>query len=259
MRNKLIDHLIKITTDILNSKYPEASVIFLAGSIVRGEGTPYSDLDLVVIFKELPNPYRESFYFGSFPVDAFIHDPETLNYFFLEVDRPSGCPSLAQMVLEGVEVPQPTELSQSLKQQAVSVLDMGPPELSGEDVRRRRYTITDLVDDIRLPRTKEELVAAGTELYAALADYYFRANAQWSAHGKAIPRVMRRVNPVLYSRYCNSFEELFVQGRPEQVIVLAEEILSSNGGFLFEGHKLEASSVCRKPLMKTGRGDPDAA
>ena len=255
----MIDHLIKITTEILNSKYPEASVIFLSGSLVRGEGTPYSDLDLVVIFDELPNPYRESFYFGGFPVEAFVHDPETLNYFLLEVDRPSGCPSLAQMVSEGVEVPQPSELSQLLKQLAVSVLAMGPPELSGEDVCRMRYTITDLVDDIRHPRSKEELVAAGTQLYAALADYYFRANALWSAKGKAIPRVMRRVNPGLCSRYGSSFEELFVHGQPEQVIALAEEILSSNGGFLFEGHKLKASSACRKPLMKAGRSDPDAA
>jgi len=67
-------------------------VLLLAGSIVRGEGTPHSDLDLVVIFDRLPNAYRESFYFGDLPVEAFVHDPETLNYFLFEVDRSSGIP-----------------------------------------------------------------------------------------------------------------------------------------------------------------------
>jgi hypothetical protein len=40
----------------------------------------YSDLDLVVIYKRLPNAYGESFRFDDMPVEALIHDP-TLNYF----------------------------------------------------------------------------------------------------------------------------------------------------------------------------------
>lgn len=39
------------------------------------------------------------------PLEAFVHDPETRNYFFFEVDRPSGIPALPQMVLEGIEIP----------------------------------------------------------------------------------------------------------------------------------------------------------
>jgi len=77
----LLNQLTKIAKEIFESKYPEAKVIFLAGSIVRGEGTPYSDLDLVVIFDKLPAAYRESFYSQGLPVEAFVHDPETLNYF----------------------------------------------------------------------------------------------------------------------------------------------------------------------------------
>ena len=119
----MLNQLSEITNQILTSKYPNARLIFLAGSIVRGEGTSFSDLDLVVIFDKLPAAYRESFYFQDFPVEAFVHDPETLNYFLHDVDRPSGIPSLAQMILEGVEVPKPSELSGSLKELATSVLE----------------------------------------------------------------------------------------------------------------------------------------
>ena len=205
----MLNQIIQITNEIFECKYPAANVIFLAGSIVRGEGTPYSDLDLVVIFDKLPNAFRESFSFQGFPVEAFVHDPETLNYFLYEVDRPSGKPALAQMILQGIEIPEATELSGSLKQLAASVIESGPPPLSDEDISKLQYKLTSLVDDIRHPRSKNELVATGAELYEALADYYFRRNNLWSAKGKSIPRILKQADTDLSARYCISFEELF--------------------------------------------------
>jgi len=236
-------------TEIFGAKYPDAKVIFLAGSIIRGAGTSFSDLDLVVVFEHLPAAYRESFYFKGYPVEAFVHDPETLNYFFYEVDRPSGIPALAQMISEGIEMPQANALSRTLKNLAAAVIQLGPPKLSEEEVRKLRYDITNLVDDIREPRSKAELVGTGTQLYEALANHYFRSNNLWSAKGKSIPRILQQADEDLCSRYLNAFAELFVDGHPENVISLAEEILEPSGGFLFERHRLEAPENYRKPLV----------
>jgi len=244
----LLSQPTQVTQEIFDRKYPDASVIFLAGSIVRGESTPFSDLDLVVIFEKLPAAYRESFNFQGFPVEAFVHDPETLNYFLHDVDRPSGIPSLAQMILEGIEVPKPNDLSRSLKQLATSVMQLGPPGLNEEEVRKLRYDITSLIDDIRQPRSRDELVASGTELYEALANYYLRTNMLWSAKGKSIPRILKQANADLCLRFTASFDELFTHGRPERVIALVEEILKPAGGFLFDGHRLDAPVEYRKPL-----------
>lgn len=49
-----------VTRRILISKFPDARTIFLAGSVIRGEGTPSSDLDLVVMFEHLEHGWRES-------------------------------------------------------------------------------------------------------------------------------------------------------------------------------------------------------
>jgi len=244
----LLNQLTKITNEILASKYSSARVIFLAGSIVRGEGTPSSDLDLVVILDSLTAAYRESFYFQGFPVEAFVHDPETLNYFLQEVDRPSGIPALAQMILEGIEIPEANEVSQSLKRLAALIIESGPPALSDQDIQKMRYNLTSLIDDIRQFHSRDELVATGTALYESLADYYFRTNNLWSAKGKSIPRILKQADADLCLRYCNSFEELFALGRAEKVIVLAEEILKPKGGFLFDGHKLDAPTDFRKSL-----------
>lgn len=238
----------QVTQEIFARRYRDASVIFLAGSVVRGESTPFSDLDLVVIYDKLPAAYRESFYFQGFPIEAFVHDPETLNYFLYEIDRPSGIPSLAQMILEGIEIPKPNDLSKSLKQLATSVMQLRPPELSEEESRKLRYDITNLVDDIKQPRTKDELVASGAELYEALANYYLRTSKLWSAKGKSIPRILRQADADLCVRYTTSFDELFAQGHPENVVALVEEILRPHGGFLFDGHRLDAPANYRKPL-----------
>jgi hypothetical protein len=241
------DTIIKTANAIRNERYSEAAAMFVAGSLVRGDGTVFSDLDLVVVYESLPNAYRESFRFEGFPVEAFVHDPETLNY-FIEVDRLSGVPALPQMVTEGIEIPDSSALSRSLKALAVSVIETGPPVLTSEQDRQMRYHITDLLDDIRDPRSYAELVATGGQVHEALADYYLRARCRWSGKGKSIPRVLARVAPELSKRYCESFEILFKHGDPGSVIALSEELLNGNGGLLFEGYRGDAPVQWRKPL-----------
>ncbi len=49
-----------------------------SGSIIQGVGTKYSDLDSIVVFSTIEAAYRESFLLDDMPVDAFVHDYETL-------------------------------------------------------------------------------------------------------------------------------------------------------------------------------------
>src|SRR5262245_64299622 len=133
-----MEDLIRVTRQIFDYRYPTANVILLAGSLLRGEGTPYSDLDLVVIFDRLPNAWRESFNFQGYPVEAFVHDPETLNYFLSESILSSRSPAMSRMVVEGVERTGPSEISRSLKRIAADIIASGPSALSDEVERRLR-------------------------------------------------------------------------------------------------------------------------
>lgn len=244
--------ILDVATAVRAARYRDAAATFAAGSIVRGEGTSFSDLDLVVVYAQLPRAYRESFRFGGYPVEAFVHDPATLEYFFLEVDRPSGVPALPQMIAEGIEIPGPTELSRDLKQRAAAVLEAGPPPLDRDSERRMRYFVSDLLDDLRAPRSREELVGAGARLYEQLADYHLRRQGLWSARGKAIPRVLRQADPALCSTYCDAFSDLFARGDATAVIRLAEGLMREAGGPLFEGYRADAPATWRTKL-------PDAA
>lgn len=68
-----------------------------------------SDLDLVVVYQRIDAAFRESFVYAGWPVETFVHDPETLRYFFMHVDRPSGVPSLAHMISTGMPLPDTTD------------------------------------------------------------------------------------------------------------------------------------------------------
>jgi predicted nucleotidyltransferase len=237
--------IIEVAGAVRALRYSDASTVLAAGSIVRGEGTPFSDLDLVVVYPQLERAYRESFRFDGLPVEAFVHDPATLEYFFVEVDRPTGVPSLPQMVVEGVEIPRATDLSRRLKQRAAEVIAAGPPALDADTEQRMRYMVCDLLDDLRAPRNRDEMIGAGARLYEQLADYYLRRRGRWSAKGKAIPRVLAQADATLGAAYGDAFSELFGRGDTASVLRVAERILKESGGPLFDGYRADAPAAWR--------------
>jgi predicted nucleotidyltransferase len=242
MNQRIID----VANAIRSDRYPDSRALFAAGSIVRGEGTSTSDLDLVVVYPRLPCAYRESFRFDGYPVEAFVHDPETLEYFFEELERPSGVPALPQMVFEGVEIPQPTDLSQALKQRAAALIASGPPALDADAERRMRYLLFDLLDDLRAPRSRDEMFGAAARLYELLADYWLRRRGCWSGRGKAILRALRQADAALSESYCAAFATLFTTGEAAAILQFAEGILNEAGGPLFDGYRSDAPPAWRR-------------
>ncbi|HKG13286.1 MAG TPA: nucleotidyltransferase domain-containing protein [Pyrinomonadaceae bacterium] len=138
---------VEAARELWRERYAGARVIFLAGSVMRGEATPTSDLDIVVVFEELADAYRETFTSGGWPVEAFVHDAGSLRHFY-GVERKRGLPSLMRMVIEGVEVPEASEFSAGLKREATEAYAAGPPPFDAEELRLRRYRLTDWIDDL---------------------------------------------------------------------------------------------------------------
>ncbi len=235
-----MDELKSLITRLHAEKYPAADVIFLAGSVVRGEGTKTSDLDIVVLYESMSNAYRDSYFCGGWPVEAFVHDPQTFNYFVQKVDGPAGVPALAAMVSEGIELPSATVLSRRIKYLANDVLQAGPARWSTTEIDKSRYLISDLIEDLREPRSLSEMYAVAIQLYNAISNHYFRSKGLWSAKGKTIPRRLRKVDATFAGKFESAFESAFAKGETDDIFALANDLLSAHGGFLFEGHRLEA-------------------
>lgn len=230
---------VEAAREVWRERYAGARVLFLAGSVMRGEATPTSDLDVVVVFEESGDAYREAFTFAGWPVEAFVNDAESLRYFY-ERERKRGVPSLMRMVIEGTEVPGASEFSEGLKREASEAYEAGPLPFDAEELRLRRYRLTDWADDIRFPRSDEELVASGAWLYQDAADFFFRARGLWSAHSKTAPRRMKEVDAEFASKFLAAFDTLFTEKRGGAAVALVEELLAPFGGTLFDGFRMDA-------------------
>ena len=227
---------LKSASEIQAQHYANATVVLLAGSVVRGEATQHSDLDLVIIYDELDQARRESFCHNGWPVEAFIHDPKTLEYFFRNVDLPSGVPSLPAMVADGVEVSEPNKTATEIKALARLILVEGPPVWTAEDRNNSRYAITDMIDDISTPRSVHELQASLVYLYPAMSDHYFRSRGLWAAKGKSIPRKLASFDLEFAQRFTSAFDAAWTSADTNKVIQLSVELLEPDGGFHFDGN-----------------------
>ena len=96
---------LRLAQEILTQRFPTADCVFLCGSLVRGEATPRSDLDLIVLFSQVDAAWRESFTHAGWPIECFCHDLQTAEYYFRDLDYPSGIGALMHMAIDGIATP----------------------------------------------------------------------------------------------------------------------------------------------------------
>jgi hypothetical protein len=238
------DQATALATRIAEARFPTAATVFVAGSIIRGEGTTLSDLDLVVLHPRLERAWRESFLFEGTPVEAFVHDPETLNWFFRS-DVEAARPALIGMVAEGRIVGPRPDLGRDWQLRARDILARGPPPASPEKLNRLRYEITDKIDDLRGDRSAEEMIAIGAALYSPLAELLLRNRGGWLGAAKWIPRLLRQSDPLLASRFTAAFQMLYCEMETHEIMALADVALAPHGGRLFDGDHRLASAAAR--------------
>jgi predicted nucleotidyltransferase len=243
---------IETAVEILRDRYADADSAFVAGSVMRGEGTPTSDLDIVVLFPRIERSYRESFFYprGDFergwPIETFVHDEETIEYYFIEKDLKSGVGAIMHMVHDGVPVPTRTALNERIKARANALLDAGPPVVSAADVDYGRYTITGLLDDLIEPRNDDEARAVVASLHHVLANHWLRGKGRWGAHGKTIARRLALADAALARRFDAAFAAAFEGNRFDALFAVADEMLAPTGGRLFDGHSAKSDPSWRR-------------
>lgn len=226
-------------------RFPDARCLLLAGSFVRGHATSTSDLDVVVLYEQRPHASRASFVFEGYPVEVFVHDPQTLRAFQLD-DIASGRPSMTQMVREGIPIPASSPWVEAIKREADMLYERGPKPLSTEQVDAHRYGISDLLEDLVGAADYRERVAIGVRLYEQLSDFYFRSQDRWSAAGKWIPRLMAEEGRV-GGDFLAAFDALLRDDDPDPILAWARSLLALHGGPLFAGYRRDAPPDMRVP------------
>lgn len=106
---------------LVAERFPAARAAFLGGGILSARRTATSDLDIVVVLPGHPAPYRESLRWRGWPVETFVHDTESLEYFFAK-DTARRRPTLARMCTDGVVLAGGQEETDLFRERARSIL-----------------------------------------------------------------------------------------------------------------------------------------
>ncbi|KFC65386.1 hypothetical protein FF80_02850 [Devosia sp. LC5] len=236
--NSIAERALAAARKSLASHFDGAALAFVSGSIIRGAGTPASDIDLVVVYARLERAWRESFIEDGFPVEALVHDRQTLAYYF-DQDAKNGRPIMAHIVATGIIIGVDADLAHSIQTEAAAILARGPMPLAGPGYDRLRYLVSDLADDLRGDRPAAEISAIAAQLYQQLADLMLLGRGTWSGNGKWAPRLLLKLDAGLAQAFESAFRQA-VTGNSAPLLALADAELARHGGHYFAGYRQDA-------------------
>lgn len=216
--------------------FPNCNGALLAGSVIRGEATETSDLDIVIFDETLPSSYRETFIEFDWPIEVFVHNGSSYRPFF-ESDRERGRPSLPRMVSEGI-ILKDDGIIEAIKKEAEELLKEGPEKWTEKTIQIKRYFLTDTLDDFIGSSNRAEGIFIANTLAELTSEFVLRTNRRWIGTSKWLVRSLKAFDENIANQFVEAFDTYYTTGDKRSVIDLVEAAMEPFGGRLLEGFSL---------------------
>lgn len=220
----------------VDEEFPHCQAALLAGSVIRGEETPTSDLDIIIFDNQIEEAYRESRIEYGWPIEVFVHSLTSYKDYFRS-DAERARPSLPRMVAEGIVLKDSGILS-TIKNEAAELLNNGPAYWSEQTLKTKRYMLTDALGDLIGTQNEAEALFIANTLAEAIHEFVLRTNGQWIGASKWIVRALKQYDEDFAERFVKAFDAFYKTGNREGIIKIADEVLAPFGGRLFEGYSV---------------------
>jgi hypothetical protein len=220
---------------LVAERFPDALAAFLGGGILSARRTATSDLDIVVVLAGPPAPFRESLRWRGWPVELFVHDAESLEFFFAK-DAARRRPTLARLCTSGIVLAGAQDQTDQVRERGSAVIAAGPPPLSRPELDYYRYGLTDLLDDLAGSKDPGETAVIGWHVWTQTAELALILAGHWGGSGKWLLRELRDADLALAERMVAAI------GDPARLTRLADEVLSGAGGRFWAGLRIAARS-----------------
>lgn len=216
--------------------FPNCQGALLAGSVVRGEATETSDLDIIIFDQCLTTSFRESFIVFGWAIEAFVHNLSSYKQYF-ESDCKRAMPSMPKMVSEGMII-KDSGIIDSIKKEAIELLQKGPDEWSEEIIKTKRYFLTDTLDDLKGCTDRTEAIFIANSLAELVSEFVLRTNRQWIGRSKWLFRSLKNFDDKFARQFVEAFDSFYQTNEKKYIIQLVEQVLKPYGGELFDGFSM---------------------
>lgn len=224
--------------DFVATRFPGALAAFVGGSVLTEARTATSDLDVVVVLDGPPAPFRETFRHAGWVVEAFVQEPDSLDYYYGHDEQRRVC-SLLRMCGESVVVTDPAGIATEIQAEARRRIGAGPRPLSEQEREAMRYGLTDLLDDLVGCRAEDELPFIAAAVTTQIAELALAAAGAWGGRAKALHRSLVAHDADLAARLVDAHRQVVAGGPREPLREIAHEVLGAVGGPLLEGYRLD--------------------
>ncbi|WP_416150107.1 nucleotidyltransferase domain-containing protein [Salipaludibacillus sp. HK11] len=230
---------------IIDKYFPNCQGAILAGSVVRGEATETSDLDIVIFDDSLNSSYRESLFEFGWYIELFAHNLSSYRFFF-EDDCKEARPCMPRMVSEGEILKDKGVLPEIIKE-AKELLEQGPEEWSKQTIDIKRYFITDALDDLIGCKDRGEGIFIANKLGELVSEFILRSNRKWIGSSKWVVRSLVHHDKELAKEFVEAFDMYYKKDDIVKIVSLVDKTLLPFGGRLFEGFSLGKNiAYCNK-------------
>jgi len=224
---------IEAAQQLIAQYFPHCDGALLAGSVVRGEATETSDLDIVVFDHTRMTSYRESIIAFGWAIEVFVHNLTSYKQYFHE-DYKRARPSMPRMVSEGI-VLKDNGILDGIKNEAKLLLDKGPEEWTEQTIKIKQYFITDALDDFIGCSNKAEELFIANALAELVSEFVLRTNRQWIGHSKWVVRALLQHDEAFTLHFIQAFDIFYKTGNKQHIIQLVNNVLEPFGGKYFDG------------------------
>ncbi|MBP0725222.1 nucleotidyltransferase domain-containing protein [Bacillus sp. RG28] len=218
----------------IEKHFPNCHGAILAGSVVRGEATETSDLDIVIFDKSLPSAYRESMIDFGWAIEVFVHNLTSYKHYF-DSDYQRAKPCLQRMIFEGI-ILKDNGFIGAIKKEAKEMLENGPERWTEDIITTKRYFITDVLDDLIGCKSRQEELFIANSLAVLIQEFVLRTNNRWIGSSKWFIRSLKHFDIKFSEEFVAAFEAFYKTGEKNKIIQLTEKVLEPYGGRLFEGY-----------------------
>ena len=215
-------------------RFPDCISAVLFGSVARGDISPRSDLDVLVVMPHEIQPYRRSYHEYGWNVEVWV---VSSRYTEAKIRRPAlnQSPVTLTAYAEGLILKDLGDFANSLQEKARSILKEGPPPLTTQDVDTYRYVLTDWLDDFLDTSDYDEAVLISHELMVKAAEFLLAYHGHWIGERQWLYRALENLDHPLASTHMDQLKGFHKTGNKDGLVGHIEAILALGGGRLFAG------------------------